>query len=114
VIGYLEKIDEIAAGFSEMEQKCGIPFSDHWNLGTQWIEPVWKWLAGEPAQTICADYGMYEGNLLRTVLRIANIADEWIAVATYCEHTEMVSRMTEVKERILRDIAITDSLYLRI
>jgi hypothetical protein len=51
---------------------------------------------------------------MRVVLRIANIADEWIALATYCEHTEMVERMTAVKVGLLRDIAITDSLYLRI
>jgi hypothetical protein len=42
------------------------------------------------------------------------VADEWISLATYCEHTEMVERMTAVKERILRDIAVSDSLYLRI
>jgi len=114
VVEYLRKIDDIAAGFASLERTCGLPNDDHWSLSTQWIEPVWRWLAGEPAQTLCADYGMYAGNLLRTVLRIANVADEWISLATYCEHTAMVERMTAVKERILRDIAVTDSLYLRI
>jgi hypothetical protein len=51
---------------------------------------------------------------MRVVLRIANIADEWISLATYCEHTEMVEKMTAVKVGLLRDIAVTDSLYLRI
>jgi hypothetical protein len=45
---------------------------------------------------------------------MANIADEWINIATYCEHTEMVERVTEAKATLLREIAITDSLYLRI
>jgi superfamily II RNA helicase len=114
VVGFLRKIDDVAAGFASVEGSCGLPSDDHWALGTQWIEPVWRWLDGEPAQVLCSEYGMYAGNLLRTVLRIANVADEWISLATYCEHTAMVERMTTVKERILRDIAVTDSLYLRL
>jgi superfamily II RNA helicase len=75
---------------------------------------VWRWLKGENSATICTDYGIYEGNLMRTVLRIANVADEWINLATYCEDTEMVAQMSEVKGQLLREIAVTDSLYLRI
>lgn len=114
IVGYVRQIESVAAKFAEMERACGLPGDDHWALGVQWIEPVWRWLAGESAQVICGEYGMYAGNLLRTVLRIANVADEWISLATYCEHTEMVERMTAVKERILRDIAVSDSLYLRL
>jgi hypothetical protein len=47
-------------------------------------------------------------------LRVSNIADEWISLANYCEDTEMVAKMTALKSTLLRDIAITDSLYLRI
>jgi superfamily II RNA helicase len=114
IINHLKQIEGLAAKFSELEQSYGIVYDGHWAVSTQWIEPVWRWLAGEPAQVICSEYGIYAGNLMRIVLRIANIADEWIALATYCEHTEMVGRMTAVKEQILRDIAVTDSLYLRI
>jgi superfamily II RNA helicase len=116
IVGYVRQIEGMAGKFADMERALtgGLPGDDHWALGVQWIEPVWRWLAGEQAQVLCGEYGMYAGNLLRTVLRIANVADEWISLATYCEHTEMVERMTAVKERILRDIAVSDSLYLRI
>lgn len=110
----LYSVDRIAQGFSSKEHACGIPYDNYWVLNASWVEPVWRWLHDTNSATICADYGIYEGNLMRTILRIANVADEWISIATFCEHTGMVSRMTSVKETLLREIAVVDSLYLRI
>jgi len=110
----LRTVDGLAAKFQSMEESLGIPYDNYWALSLGCVEPVWRWLNGESSGQLCADYGVYEGNLMRVVLRIANIADEWINLATYCEDTEMVTLMTAVKSGLLRDIAVTDSLYLRI
>jgi superfamily II RNA helicase len=110
----LYAVDRVAQGFSSKEHSLGIPYDNYWVLNASWVEPVWRWLHDTNSATICADYGIYEGNLMRTILRIANVADEWISVATFCEHTEMVSQMTSVKENLLREIAVVDSLYLRL
>lgn len=110
----LRQIDGWAQKFRAIESKNGVPYDNYWDLSTSCIEPVWRWLNGESSGQLCVDYGIYEGNLMRVVLRIANIADEWISLATYCEHTEMVEKMSAVKVGLLRDIAVTDSLYLRI
>ena len=114
IIEMLYTIDGIAKKFQEIEYAHGIPYDNYWDLSTDWIEPMWRWLQGDAAPYVCLNFGMYEGNLSRTLLRMGNIADEWIALATYCEHTEMVQRMTAVKEKLLREIVISDSLYLRI
>jgi superfamily II RNA helicase len=110
----LYMLDDMAQEFMLVEKDLGISDNGHWSVCLSWVEPVWRWLNGESSAQLCSDYGIYEGNLLRTVLRVGNIADEWIALATYCEHVEMVTKMTEVKERLVRGIAVTDSLYLRI
>ena len=107
-------VDDMANDFRQVEKDNAIFDDAYWEPCLYWIEPVWRWIQGETSAQICASYGMYEGNLLRTILRIANIADEWISLATYCQHTEMVTKMTEVKEKLVRGIAVTDSLYLRI
>lgn len=114
VISILEKIDGLASNYRSIETRSNVPYDNYWDLSTVCIEPVYRWLNGEASAVICADYGIYEGNLMRVILRIANIADELINLATYCEDTETVAKMTEVKAGLLRDIAITDSLYLRI
>ena len=114
VVDVMNVIDQIASQFRSFEKRLTIPFDNYWNLSTSCVEVVWKWLNGSSSGEICSSYGIYEGNLMRLVLRVANIADEWISLATYCEDTEMVSKMTEMKVGLLRDIAVTDSLYLRI
>jgi superfamily II RNA helicase len=110
----LYSVDDMARKFQEQEASFGIPYDNYWSLSLGCVEPVWRWLNGASSAQICVDYGIYEGNLMRVILRVANIADEWINLATYCEHTAMVEKMTAVKAGLLRDIAITDSLYLRI
>lgn len=110
----LYDIGDVIEKFYAMERKYNIPDGTYWDLNVNWIEPISRWIQGENSAVICADYGIYEGNLMRTILRMANIADEWINIATYCEHTEMVDRVTAAKATLLREIAITDSLYLRI
>jgi superfamily II RNA helicase len=110
----LYDIGDVIEKFYGMERKYNIPDGTYWDLNVNWIEPISRWIQGENSAVICADYGIYEGNLMRTILRMANIADEWINIATYCEHTEMVDRVTAAKATLLREIAITDSLYLRI
>ena len=110
----LYKIDDMARDFCDIEARNGLPNDGYWNLGLRWIEPLWRWLQGENSAQLCSDYGIYEGNLMRSLLRMANIADEWISLATYCEHPEMVERMSAIKEKLLREIVVTDSLYLRI
>ena len=113
-VDILKTIDQISSMFVKMETTCGILDEKYWKTNLTCVEPVWRWLNGESSAVICNDYGLYEGNLMRVILRVANIADEWVSLATYCEDTEMVTRMTEVKIGLLRDIAVTDSLYLRI
>lgn len=114
VLNHLRDIEKLAEKMSVMERRHGFDGGDFWAVSYSWMEPVMRWLNGDSAASICSAFGVYEGNLLRTVLRIANVADEWISLAAFCEHTEMVAKMTEAKMLILRDIAVTDSLYLRI
>ena len=42
------------------------------------------------------------------------LATEVLAMATYCQHTEQVSKIMEVREKMIHDIVISDSLYLHL
>ena len=47
-------------------------------------------------------------------MKMANILDEWLSMATYCQHTEQIDKIMEVRQKIIRDIVISDSLYLHL
>ena len=69
---------------------------------------------GENASIICQEHGLFEGNFIRSIMKMANMLDEWLAMATYCQHTEQVDKIMEVRQKIIRDIVISDSLYLHL
>ena len=108
------KIAQMAREFQELEDRVGYPMQDYWRISTQMIEPMRRWIEGENASLICQEHGLFEGNFIRSVMKMANMLDEWLALATYCQHTEQVDKIMEVRQRMIRDIAISDSLYLRL
>ena len=109
----LRKIKEMAKEFQYIEGTIVYPVKDnYWNISTQLVEPIGKWLNGENASVICQEYGLFEGNFMRSIMKMANIVDEWISMATYCQHIEQIDKMMEVRKKIVREYS--DSLYLHL
>jgi len=111
----LYDLDKITKEILKLESKKGICSREsYWNLTTTWIEPITRWLDGDNASQICADYGLFEGNFVRAVLRVTNMADEWMAMASYNQDLELMEKLRNINEKLVRDIIITDSLYLHL
>jgi antiviral helicase SKI2 len=110
----LVSIKKMAQEYQEIEDKVGIQVYDYWKISTQLIEPMRRWIEGENASIICQEHGLFEGNFIRAVMKMSNMLDEVLAMATYCQHTEQVKKIMEVREKMIRDIVISDSLYLHL
>lgn len=83
-----------------------------WNMSISWIGPIWDWINGDEVATICQTYGIYEGNLIRSVLKLQNMLDEWRSMAAYCEHTDTMDKFRDAHQLLVREAVIQDSLYL--
>jgi superfamily II RNA helicase len=113
----LWSIHRLGQGNQGLEKKVGAPMApkdEFWSVNTIWIEPVWRWLQGDTTQELCTDYEIYEGNLLRMLMKMVNILEEWRSLATLASDTEMLETMRDYEQRLLNGIAVCDSLYLRI
>ena len=88
--------------------------STPWDLGTFWIEPLQQWMNGEPVASICSTFGIYEGNLIRSVMKLNNMLEEWRCMAKFCEHSEMLNKFNGVEKLLIREVVIQDSLYLHL
>jgi superfamily II RNA helicase len=111
----LLKIDDLVCEIRSYEDKeRSYSPESYWALTTTWIEPIWRWLEGESASQICTDYGLFEGNFVRAVLRMANVVDEWTAVATFLEDVELLEKLQGVRQILVRDFLVPDSLYLHL
>ena len=85
-----------------------------WKMSVSWIGPLWDWMQGEAVSTICSNYGIYEGNLIRSVLKLQNMLDEWRSMATFCEDTDVLEKFKDAHKLLLRETVIQDSLYLHL
>ncbi len=109
----LNSVDEIAY-HSQREEDTRLSRSGYWQISTGWIEPVMRWMAGEDAAVICASYGLYEGNFIRSILKISNMVDEWISLATYTKTIELLTLLENLRTTLVRGIVKPESLYLRL
>jgi superfamily II RNA helicase len=86
----------------------------HWSLSTLWVEIGTEWFTGATAGELCVKYTIYEGNLMRGLLKLANLMNEWINMATYAGDVQMLDKLRDAPSMLQRDIAQPESLYLRL
>jgi superfamily II RNA helicase len=112
----LSQIRDLSEEFSKKEYEILGAESDQsfWKINMELVDPIWRWIHGENASVICQEYGIFEGNFIRNVMKMSNMLEEWLSLATYCQHTEQVNKIIEIKKNLIRDIVISDSLYLRL
>lgn len=84
----------------------------YWSLSTLWPAIVSRWISGARLTEIASEFGQFEGNIQRGLLRIANILEEWAAIATVRRDLTTLEKLRSA--RFLRDEIIVDSLYLRL
>ena len=109
----LYQISDLWHTLGDAEAAQGASQSE-WTLSTFWVNPMLRWMDGDSVAAICSEFGIYEGNLIRSVLKLQNMLDEWRAMAQYCEHVELLDRFRDANELILRESIIQDSLYLHL
>jgi len=83
---------------------------EYWDVTDYWVEVVLDWLGG--IDFVCEKYGIEHGNFVRAMLKLANILQEWVGMATLSQDTEMIEKLKDIQ--LIRGFVIPDSLYLRI
>jgi superfamily II RNA helicase len=111
----LYELDTSVDVFLSAEKKFGVVSPhDYWSLNSMWIEPVWRWIQGDNISAICETYEIYEGNFMRTVLKVANLLEEWTSMATFTQSVEELAKLEGLQAKLVRDAAIPESLYLKL
>lgn len=115
VIDTLLKLDDWAYECEKDEVSVIGPLRVNlWRLESGWIEPLYHWTQGESAAVICQEYGVYEGNLMRNIMKVANMVEELTNLATFTQEIEMLRNLDGLRDKLVRDLAKPDSLYLNL
>lgn len=82
-----------------------------WDLSPLWVSVTARWIAGDAIAVIAAELDLFEGNVLRGLLRVANLLEEWGAIATIRNDLATLEKLRGLT--FLRNEVVVDSLYLR-
>jgi superfamily II RNA helicase len=83
-----------------------------WELTSYWHEIVEQWMNGN--DYVCELFGVEHGNFVKAILKLSNIVDEWINLATISKDVEIIEKMKDVRNLLVRSFVVPNSLYLQI
>ncbi len=105
--------DDTARACQSTEDRAGVLTpGEFWTLSAHWVAVVAAWQRGDTLTQIARDFGLFEGNVQRALLKVANLLEEWATVAELRRDLATLEKLRSL--RFLRDDVIVDSLYLRL
>lgn len=111
----LMTIDGWGVEGNAIDKKAGVESPDgYWSLTTLWVQIGTEWCEGVDAAHLSSKYEIYEGNLMKGLLKLNSIVQEWVTIATLRADVDMLNTMKDTQTTILRDIAQPESLYLKL
>ena len=116
IVDVLYDLDAVTAGIMELEytSRTQSP-SGYWDLCSFWIEPIYVYFKNsEELSVLCAQYGLFEGNFIRTLNKAKNLVEEWTSLATYYNDVEGLELCKKMEQLFLKTNVTPDSLYLRL
>jgi superfamily II RNA helicase len=108
----LSIIKAIADRLDKEEFEMGIELGSIWQLNFNMINITYEWASG----TKMIDLGltMYEGNFIKEMIKIGNIATNVQKMATILGKNDLAGRVAELQQIMMRDIVNVESLYIKI
>ena len=58
------------------------------------------------------DITIFQGNFIKTVLRLTNLIKNIETIVNVFNNIELINKLHGYQEKLIRDIVITDSLYI--
>lgn len=107
----LTKINNIHNELLDLTHKDNIHYKPEISL--QFIDIVWLWVNEEiHFNKIIEDYQIFEGNFIKNMLKLQNIIIELQKVSEIIQNHNLINKLRNIDQLIIKDIVITKSLYL--
>ena len=114
VIETLWNMSDLCVKMLAIERKHGLPYDSFWDISLEWVEPVAEWLEGISFPELAAKYEIFEGNLMKALLKLGGLLEEFQAMASLSGDVQILRMLDGARQLVLRDIVMAESLYLRI
>ena len=110
----ITKVHKIIDNFINEEKKLGIDYHlyDYWNICYDYVDVGYQWARGCDINNIFKLINVYEGNFIRSMLKINSIANDLACLCHIYGDMTIIPQLEEIEEKIIRDIVNVSSLYL--
>jgi len=97
---------------NELNNKLPYPFWLDWTLDFSMFNNVKLWAEDKQWYEIVNENLVFQGTFIKTILRISNLLRNIEYIAKLVNNIHIINILYGYQEKILRDIVITDSLYI--
>ena len=108
----IKNIDQIAESYYQKEDEYGIYIQSDFKLYLDYIEPAYIWAQGKSIQEVYHHTNVYDGNFIKTMLRITNLMMNFKDICNYLKKYEILQVIENYEEKIIRDVVSIQSLYV--
>lgn len=115
VINALGDIEKIIDNFIKFEQTIKLDFylKNWYKISYDWVDIAFKWASNNTLNETLNNISTYEGNFVKNMLKIINIANDMIELCSMHNYLEIIPQLQEIEPLMKRGIVKTDSLYLQ-
>jgi superfamily II RNA helicase len=116
VQGSIDEINAIARKCMDYERanRLTSPKTYYWDVNTEYVEIIWNWVNGSTLSEISANYGIFEGNFIRILMKLASILEEWKVLASIAKDTVTLNALADAHTLLQVGFASSESLYLNL
>jgi len=97
---------------TELNNKLPYPTWLSWSLDLSTFNSVKTWAEGLSWAHIASQFDGFQGNFIKTILRVSNLMKNIESIAKIFNNAKLLNTLDGYQEKLIRDIVITDSLYL--
>lgn len=112
----LSKIDiihTIINDYNDSEKRLDIQSDDDfWSISYDYVQLGYLWANKCTLQDIFNNVDIYEGNFVKSMLKINNIIQDLIILHHIYDNLAVIPKLESAQELILRDIVTVNSLYI--
>ena len=83
-------------------------------INRELLNPILDWYDGKNSREIVTMYEIHEGDLIKCINKVIHLLDEVCSVFLLTNKVEYIEIITEIKNKLNRDIIKMESLYLKI
>ena len=113
VSNIIKSISIIAEYYINLEDKHNLYIHSDYKLYLDFVEPSYIWACGKSINEVYQYTNVYDGNFVKTIMRINNICENLMDICKSIEKYDICSKLENYNSILIRDITSINSLYVK-